>query len=43
MREITPSGLQGDPKLATRETGEKLYEFVVDWLCRVIKVEFIES
>ncbi len=43
MKETTPSGLQGDPKLATRETGERLYEFVVDYLCRVIKAEFIES
>ncbi|MCW3979600.1 MAG: creatininase family protein [Candidatus Bathyarchaeota archaeon] len=43
MKETTPSGLQGDPKLATRETGDKLYEFVVDWLCRVIKAEFIEG
>jgi creatinine amidohydrolase len=41
--EHTPHGHIGDPRLATRETGEKGYEVIVDWLCRVIKRDFFDS
>jgi creatinine amidohydrolase len=40
MKDITPVGSMGNPLLATKETGEKLYGIVVDWLCQVIKAEF---
>ncbi len=41
MKEITPTGVQGDPRFATKETGEKIYDIVVDWLCSVIRAEFL--
>lgn len=41
MKEITPIGHMGNPLLATKETGEKLYEIIVEWLCSVIKTEFV--
>jgi len=39
MKEATPIGSMGNPKLATAETGEKLYEIAVDWLTRCIVEE----
>lgn len=41
MKEWTPFGVMGDPDYASSETGEKLYEIIVDWLCLVIKTEFL--
>jgi creatinine amidohydrolase len=40
MKEMTPIGVMGDPNYATAETGEKLYDYVAGWLCKVIKTEF---
>lgn len=40
MKELTPIGCIGDPTVATAETGERLYDFVVDWTCQVIKRHF---
>ena len=42
MKEVTPIGSMGNPKLATSETGEKLYEIATDWLTKVIKTELIK-
>ena len=41
MKDSTPIGVQGNPLFATKETGEKLYDIIVDWLCQVIKAEFL--
>jgi creatinine amidohydrolase len=41
MKEMTPFGVMGDPSRATVETGEKLYKIITDWLCHVIKTEFL--
>jgi creatinine amidohydrolase len=40
MKEVTPIGCMGDPTVATAETGEKCYDFIVDWTCQVIKRHF---
>lgn len=40
MKEMTPFGVMGGPSHATAETGEKLYEIIADWICKVIKTEF---
>lgn len=40
MKEMTSYGVMGNPNYATVETGEKLYEIIVEWLCQVIKTEF---
>jgi creatinine amidohydrolase len=40
MKELTPVGSMGDPTVATAETGEKLYNFVVEWTCQIIKRHF---
>jgi creatinine amidohydrolase len=40
MKTFTETGITGDPSYATAETGEKLYEFVADYLATVIKYEF---
>jgi creatinine amidohydrolase len=37
MKEETPIGSIGDPTVATAETGEKCYDLIVDWSCKVIK------
>lgn len=41
MKASTPVGSIGDPKLATTETGEKIYEIIVRWLASAIKREFV--
>lgn len=41
MKEWTPFGVMGDPSRATAETGLRLYEVIVDWLCDVIRAEFL--
>jgi creatinine amidohydrolase len=33
----TSLGYYGSPQLATAETGEKSFEAIVDWVCRIIK------
>ena len=43
MKASPPVGSIGDPKLATVETGEKLYELVVDWVAKAVKQEFISK
>jgi len=43
MKEITPIGSMGDPRLATAETGEKLYEIAADWLTKVIVTECVKK
>ena len=40
MKEETPIGSIGDPTVATAETGEKCYDLIVDWACKVIKRHF---
>jgi creatinine amidohydrolase len=40
MKEVTPIGSMGDPTVATAETGDKCYDFIVDWTCQVIKRHF---
>ncbi len=40
MKELTPIGCLGDPTVATAETGEKCYDLIVDWSCRIIKSHF---
>jgi creatinine amidohydrolase/Fe(II)-dependent formamide hydrolase-like protein len=40
MKEETPIGSIGDPTVATAETGEKCYDLIVDWCCKVIKRHF---
>jgi creatinine amidohydrolase len=40
MKEVTPIGCMGDPTVATAETGEKCYDFIVNWTCQVIKRHF---
>jgi creatinine amidohydrolase len=42
MKEVTPVGSMGNPKLATSETGERLYAIATDWLVKVIKAELIK-
>jgi len=41
MKTVTPYGSMGNPLIATAETGDKLYEIIVDWLAQVIKAEFL--
>ena len=36
-------GIVGDPQLATAETGEKIYGFVVDWCAEIIRREWKAS
>jgi creatinine amidohydrolase len=43
MKEMTPTGVMGNATLATAETGEALYGIITDWLCSVIKAEFVEE
>lgn len=40
MSAISPMGCIGDPTVATAETGEKCYDLIVDWACKVIKRHF---
>lgn len=40
MKEITPVGSIGDPTVASAETGEKCYDFIVGWTCQVIERHF---
>jgi creatinine amidohydrolase len=40
MKASSPIGSIGDPKLATAETGEKIYDVIVRWLADAIKHEF---
>jgi creatinine amidohydrolase/Fe(II)-dependent formamide hydrolase-like protein len=40
FKEITPYGSIGNPLIATKETGEKIYDCIVDFLCEVVKTEF---
>lgn len=43
FKTLTPVGHIGDPTLARKETGEKGYEAVVDWLSMVIKRDFFDE
>jgi creatinine amidohydrolase len=43
MKEMTSIGSMGNPTIATKETGEKVYNVIVDWLCTVIKAEFVKT
>lgn len=43
QKTATPIGSQGNPHIATAETGEKLYEISAEWICDVIKFEFFEK
>ncbi len=36
-------GIWGDPGLATRETGEKVYALVTEWIVEVVKREWAEN
>ncbi len=40
MKEWTTHGVMGDPRRATAETGETLYEVSAEWLAQVIEHEF---
>jgi creatinine amidohydrolase len=40
MKDATPFGSHGNPLIAKKETGEKLYDIIVNWLCEVLKAEF---
>ncbi len=42
-REHTPYGHIGDPSLATKETGNKGYDVIVDWIVEVAKRDFGET
>jgi creatinine amidohydrolase len=39
MKDITPIGSIGDPKLASAEYGEEMFRRGVDWMCEQIKSE----
>jgi creatinine amidohydrolase len=39
IKSVTPSGIFGDPTVASREAGEKLIEYIVDALVKLIKRE----
>jgi creatinine amidohydrolase len=43
MKATTQYGSVGDPKLATAETGDKIYDVIVRWLADNIKREFAKS
>jgi creatinine amidohydrolase len=36
-------GITGDPRLATAETGEKVYALITDWICSVVRQEWLAS
>jgi len=40
LKERSPAGSIGNPILATKETGDKVYEVLVNWLCDVTKAAF---
>jgi creatinine amidohydrolase len=40
IKEMTPYGVMGSPARATAETGDKLYEVIIDWLYKVMRYEF---
>ena len=40
VKEMTPYGVMGNPFKATAETGNKLYNVIIDWLYKVMKYEF---
>ncbi len=40
-KDVTPVGSIGDPKLATAETGEVIYDIICRWLADAIKREFV--
>ncbi len=40
VKEMTPYGVMGSPFKATAETGDKLYEIIINWLYDVMKYEF---
>ena len=35
-------GITGDPRLATAETGEKVYGLITDWIVQIVKKEWNE-
>ena len=37
FKKVTPTATVGDPLLATKETGEKLYTIICDWICSIIE------
>lgn len=41
FKAVTDSGVKGNPTLATRETGEKIYDIMVDWLCAIIERDLV--
>jgi creatinine amidohydrolase len=41
IQEVTPVGSIGNPRLATAETGEKIYDTVVRWMADAIKQELV--
>jgi creatinine amidohydrolase len=41
MKEMTAFGVMGDPARATAEAGAKLYKIITDWLCQIIRAEFL--
>ena len=36
-------GIWGDPGLATRAQGEKVYALITDWIAQIVKREWAES
>ena len=40
VKEMTPYGVMGSPFKATAETGDKLYKVIIEWLYKVMKIEF---
>ena len=41
--EVSPAGFVGRADLATAEKGEREFELAVDWICRVIRRDFLVS
>jgi creatinine amidohydrolase len=37
FKTTTPTATIGDPHLATKETGEKLYTVICDWICSILE------
>lgn len=37
LKEVTPTATIGDPHLAAKETGEKLYTIICDWICSILE------
>ena len=37
FKQVTPTATIGDPHLATKETGDKLYKIICDWICSIME------